>query len=189
MEVSDAELLELAADGDQDAWRGLTARYSGRLWAIARFCGLDREAADDVVQTCWLRLLDHLPLRDPNAVGGWLRTVAKNEAKRVATLQRRDVQPDNDSVFEKKTTADTPDQRVVADDDRVRLRRAFIKLDERCRRYLRYFFSSQPLSYREMSVELDRPVASLGPTRQRCLARLRTLFLAEGGTIGDPGGS
>jgi RNA polymerase sigma factor (sigma-70 family) len=89
---TDAQLLaELSTGGEaaRRAWTGLVHRYSGRLYAIARSFSVDEATAEDLVQTAWLRLLERsTQVRDPAAVGGWLATVVRNEARRRLTRRR-----------------------------------------------------------------------------------------------------
>ena len=68
----------------------------------------------------------------------------------------------------------------------TRLWQAFQDLPERCRRLLRVLSASPPPSYAEVAVALEMPIGSIGPTRARCLGRLRDL-LAERGVDGEAG--
>ena len=78
-----AELVRAAADGDQAAWHGLVDRYNGLVWSVARAHRLSTVDASDVVQTTWLRLVEHLGrLQDPERVGAWLATTARRECLR-----------------------------------------------------------------------------------------------------------
>ena len=93
------ELLRLAAAGDRAAWDALVERYEGLLWAIARSHRLDEASASDVVQTTWLRLVEHIDgLRNPDALAGWLATTARNECLRVLRHQSRQVPTEDDRM-------------------------------------------------------------------------------------------
>jgi hypothetical protein len=51
--------------------------------------------------------------------------------------------------------------------------RAFETLSSRCRALLRVIVGSPPPTYDELSAALGMPIGSIGPTRARCLERLR----------------
>ena len=55
----------------------------------------------------------------------------------------------------------------------MRVRRALEALDAPCRRLLLVLFGSESPGYAEASNLLDMPVGSIGPTRARCLEKLR----------------
>lgn len=79
-----ARIISCAAHGDQHAWDQLVERYSGLLWAVARAHRLTSADAADVVQTSWLRLVEHLAeIRNPDGIGAWLATTARRECLRL----------------------------------------------------------------------------------------------------------
>jgi RNA polymerase sigma factor (sigma-70 family) len=178
---SDADLVERVRAGDQQAWAELIARYGGRVWAVARSQGLDRDRASDVVQTVWLNLLHGIDnLREPGAIAAWLVTVARREAIRVDRVSKRVVLVDEDSFERRAAVTDEVDHGAIRSDDRVLIQRAVGHLGERCRELLRLLYSSDELSYTEIATTMQMPIGSVGPTRARCLDRLRTLATAEG---------
>jgi RNA polymerase sigma factor (sigma-70 family) len=178
---SDAELVERVRAGDQDGWRLLIDRYNGRVWAVARSQGLDRERASDVVQTVWLNLLHGVDkVRDPNAIAAWLVTVARREAIRIDRLSKRAVLVDDERFEREAAPGGEVDRGAIAGDDGALVRRSLGRLGERCQELLRLLYSTDELSYVEISSLLDMPVGSIGPTRARCLERLRTIATAEG---------
>lgn len=178
---SDAELVEGVRTGDETAWQQLVDRYSGRLWTVARSQGLDRERASDVIQTVWLNLLHGVDaLREPGAVGAWLVTVARREAIRVDRRSKRSVLVDDERMDLHPAQVDDVDRQAIIDHDSVLIRRAVRHLGERCQELLTLLYSSDELSYHEIAQLLEMPIGSIGPTRARCLDRLRVLALAEG---------
>ena len=71
-----AELVRAAGDGDQAAWNSIVERYVGLVWATVRAHRLNAVDGAEVVQTTWLRLVEHLDrtivnlfARAPLAVG------------------------------------------------------------------------------------------------------------------------
>lgn len=178
---SDAELVERVRVGDQQAWADLVARYGARVWTVARSQGLDRERASDVVQTVWLNLLHGVDnVREPGAIAAWLVTVARREAIRVDRMSKRVVLVDEASFERRAAVTDDLDHAAVSSDDSALVRRAVDRLGDRCRELLRLLYSSDELSYTEVAGALEMPIGSIGPTRARCLERLRTLATAEG---------
>jgi RNA polymerase sigma factor (sigma-70 family) len=178
--VSDVgQLVRAAADGDQAAWNGLVDRYNGLVWSVARSFRLPAPDASDVVQTTWLRLVEHLGrLQDPERVGAWLATTARRESLRALRHSARQIPTEAlpDAGGDARL-----DAAVLADERDRALWRAFGHLGERCRCLLRILVADPTPSYEEISDVLEMPIGSIGPTRQRCLAQLRTL--AEGAGV------
>ncbi|MGH3665742.1 MAG: RNA polymerase sigma factor [Egibacteraceae bacterium] len=169
------ELVRAAAGGDQPSWDVLVGRYSGLLWAVARGHRLSNADAADVVQTTWLRCVEHLGgLRDPERLGAWLATTARRECLRVLRQSGRAIPTDDDHTLDPLDPAEpTPEDRVVrADRDRL-LWAAVDALGDRCRLLLRVLMADPPPAYDEVGAALQMPIGSIGPTRARCLDRLR----------------
>jgi Sigma-70 region 2 len=82
-------LVTRAASGDQLAWDALVERYAPLIWSICRRYQLGDADADDVGQTVWLQLLDHLgELREPAVLAGWLATTTRRECSRARRAAR-----------------------------------------------------------------------------------------------------
>lgn len=170
-------LVKGAASGDQAAWDALVARYTNLLWSIARGYRLERTDAADVVQVAWLRLVEHLPrLRDPERVGAWLATTVRRECLQVVSRRKRDL-PVVDDVFDAVPDTSAPvDARLLADEQAATLWTAFEQISGRCQHLLRVLMADPPPSYVEVSEVMEMPVGSIGPTRARCLDRLRVIL-------------
>jgi RNA polymerase sigma factor (sigma-70 family) len=182
-------LVLAAVGGDQQAWQGLVERYSGLVWSIARAYGLNGADAADVSQTAWLRLVEHLEgIRDPEAVGAWLATTVRHECVRVLRRAGRVVPTGTDPELPSEDELPDVEERLVADQHRDVLWRAFARLPARCRALLRVLMADPPPAYAEAAAALGMPIGSLGPTRARCLARLRASPELVGIRL-DPGGS
>jgi RNA polymerase sigma factor (sigma-70 family) len=153
------------------------------LWHVARSEGLDEETSADVVQGAWLVLLASLDkIHTPVALTGWLITVTKREAWRINGARRTE-RIDEDVVARLPDPADRPDEWLVADETRRRLWRAVAQLSDRCQRLMRVVAFTHRPSYQEVSVALGIARGSIGPTRGRCLARLRALLTVDGSDI------
>jgi RNA polymerase sigma factor (sigma-70 family) len=185
MEV--AELVRLAASGERAAWESLVQRYEGLLWSVARSHRLDAASASDVVQTTWLKLLEHVEdLRNPDALGGWLATTARNECLRVLRHQARTIPTEDDRIPEDSVPSDLDAQLLTQERDAA-LWRAFATLSSRCQALLRMLAAAPAPSYDDVSAALDMPVGSIGPTRGRCLATLRRAIAGTRITSAPPG--
>lgn len=177
-----ASLLGRAARGDQFAWNELVAAHNSLLFAVARSFRLDQADANDVVQTTWLRLVEHLDrIEDPTRLVGWLVTTARREALRVLRRGSRERPATEDPVLDRADDDDPVDTAMLTDERDRALWTAFQQLPDKCRRLLRVAVY-EPRAYDEISELLGMPVGSIGPTRRRCLTQLKALL---GGTVVD----
>jgi RNA polymerase sigma factor (sigma-70 family) len=179
-----AQLVRAAAAGDQTAWNQLVERFNGLVWSVVRAHRLSGADASDAVQTTWLRLVENLDrLQDPERVGAWLATTARRECLRTLRLSTRAVPTETELLPDPGT--DTPlDAALLANERDRALWTAFGGLSERCQMLLRILVADPPPSYEEVGAVLDMPIGSIGPTRQRCLERLRGLAETAGVTGG-----
>jgi RNA polymerase sigma factor (sigma-70 family) len=176
-----ADMVRRAAGGDRGAWETIVEDFSGLLWSVCRGYRLDQADAAEVVQTTWLRLLENVSrLREPEHLGGWLVTTARREALRLLLLHGRELSTDDDTRFDRDPLATVVDPAAEAlrDDRDRRLWRAFGELPQRCRQLLRLLVVVAP-PYAEVAAAMDMPIGSIGPTRARCLERLRRLLLEQ----------
>lgn len=154
---------------------------SPTLWQVVRATGLDRASAEDVVQNTWLTLVDHAgDIENPMAVGGWLCTTARRDAWRTSAKVRRELATDDEVLSSGLPALDGPEDGVVLADEQARLRRALRRIDRRCQSLLRMLSAGPRPEYAEVSAALDMPIGSIGPTRSRCLTKLRDELVAEG---------
>jgi RNA polymerase sigma factor (sigma-70 family) len=185
-------LVQLAATGDQAAWAGLVQRFSGLIWSVARAHGLGNADAEEVFQTTWLRLTEHVGrLKEPDRVGAWLATTARHESLKTIRAGQRTFPTDDLDVLDQGDDA-TPEVLILASEEAAtaatRARQtwsAYQRLPIRCRELLRVLIATPPLPYVEIAAMFGIAVGSIGPTRARCLRQLRKL-LAEPGTTGEP---
>jgi len=162
-----------AAAGNEHAWAELVRRLDGVLRGVARRYRLASADVDDVVQTTWLRAVDHVGrLHDPGAIAGWLVVTTRREAMR--TLQRgvREVLTDDTSAIDDPDPSG-PDAHAIERERRAALRTAVERLEGRQRVLLTSMLSTPAPTYEQLSARLAMPVGSIGPTRDRALARLR----------------
>jgi RNA polymerase sigma factor (sigma-70 family) len=176
-----ARLVRGAAEGDRQAWERLVDQYARLIWSITADFKLIESDAADVAQTTWLRLFEHIDrIEYPDRVGSWLAATARNECLRSLAARKRVVLAHDDEVLT-GVVACSPevDERILADERDQVVRDALSRLPGRWQRLLELLMADPPASYADISSELDLPVGSIGPTRGRCLARLRVMLQAS----------
>jgi RNA polymerase sigma factor (sigma-70 family) len=170
------DLVASARDGDIQAWDALVERYAPLIWSICRKYRLGHADADDVGQNVWLHLVDHLgKIREPAALAGWLATTTRRECGRLV----RAAHGPHAAVyaFDAENMADegsdAAEQEVLAAERHAALREAFTHLPPECQRLVAMLTADPPVPYAEISARLAMPVGSIGPTRSRCLDKMR----------------
>lgn len=165
-------------DGDRQALHTLVDTVTPVLWHVTRSCGLSTQAAEDTVQTTWLRLVEHAErIEEPQAVLGWLCTTARREAWRVQRITRT-----TDPVAELEPDGETPHdpaQVAALRDESRRLWRHFLELTPKCQQILRVVCMGGAPDYASLAEAMGVPIGSIGPTRGRCLAALRRSLLDD----------
>jgi RNA polymerase sigma factor (sigma-70 family) len=162
-------------DGDSSKMSDLVRLLTPILWHTVRASRLDNATAEDVVQTVWLALVRGADtISEPLAVLQWMVVTAKREAWRVARTQAR-VQPEDmeGSPPSGPDSSHSVEDEVVRDDVQNRLWHHISQLPERCRALLRVIAFADRPDYADLAKALDMPQGSIGPTRGRCLAKLR----------------
>ena len=175
-----ADRLRRAQAGDHDALAEAVRELNPLLWHVARAQGLPAEDAADVVQTAWLELVKRLDqIHSHEALTAWLVTVTRREAWHVRSRLRRRGEEAADVIEDVPDAGpDVPD--ALADHERQRvLWRHLSRLSERCRTLLRIIAFVDRPDYAVVAEALDMPRGSIGPTRGRCLAKLREMLLAD----------
>ncbi len=168
----DQSLLQACRRGDAHAWQQVLERYERLVYSIPLNFGLRHYDADDVAQNTFTALLKSLDsIQDEARLGAWLATVARRQTWKLVERRRRESLDDHTGL----------DRLSTDDDARARVERlewlhqGLALMDERCRALLGslYFDESQP-AYTEVAEVFGIPVGSIGPTRARCLQKLRT---------------
>jgi RNA polymerase sigma factor (sigma-70 family) len=173
-------LLQEAQAGQRLALHRLVEELTPMVWNVARAQGLDRATSEDVVQTAWLALLQHLhEIRTPGALLGWLATVTKREAWRVQGVAARARPASDDGVLDPVDPAPLPADLVATRERGQLLWDAVNRLPGRCPELLRALAFTPRPDYAAVSEALGMPHGSIGPTRGRCLAKLRGELAAD----------
>ena len=184
------DLVTQARTGDKQAWDTLVERYAPLIWSI---CGRHQLGADaeDISQSVWLRLVGQLDkIRDPAALPGWLATTTRRECLRLLGATRRP--PADGYVVDVEAIPDeqarTAEEELLAAERNAALRAAFRDLPPGDQQLILLLIEDPPVPYAEISARLGIPVGSIGPTRRRCLDKLRrhpaiaALIDPDGGT-------
>ncbi len=169
-------LVTRARNGERQAWDALVERYAPLIWSICRRSRLEAADAEDAAQTVWLKLVDQLDkIRDPAALPGWLATTTRRECSRILRATRRHC--DAGYALAAGTIPDdhaqAAGQDLLAAERHAALREAFGQLPPGCQQLLALLIHDPALPYAEISARLGVPVGSIGPTRRRCLDKLR----------------
>jgi RNA polymerase sigma factor (sigma-70 family) len=172
-----ASAFERWGAGDAVALDELVRVMTPVLWHVVRAYRLPVEVAEDVVQTTWLALVrSRDSIEEPAAVGGWLTTTARREAWKVARASGRGIPVEDDELARRLPEEESPEAEVVRRDGDERLWDAVERLSERCQALLRIVAFEHRPDYSAIAANLGMPVGSIGPTRGRCLQKLRTLL-------------
>jgi len=170
-------LVRAAANGDQRAWDAIVSRYVALLWSIAFRHGLGESDAADVVQNTWLRLFEHIDdVREPARVGSWLATTAQRESLRIVAQRQRVVPSDDEAAFDGADRLQAPlDEALLSREQAAEARAAVETLPPQWRSLVEALTQDPPMSYERIVADLGVPIGSIGPTRGRCVRRLRAL--------------
>lgn len=188
-DATDDELLQGCRQGRADAWSSLVRRYQRLVYTVPRRAGLPDEAAADVFQTTFTRLLENLArIDDASRVRAWLVTTARRETLRQLELAQRTVSGDEPGADDGPTLLErVPDEGPLPEtllselQQHDRLRQAVERLEPRARQFVELLFLQEdPLPYSEIAARLGIAEGSIGPTRARVLAKLRALMQEPG---------
>jgi len=177
-----AEFFDAWRDGESRAMDDLVRLMTPVLWHVVRAYGLDRTLAEDVVQTTWIALVDHAAsIANAQGVAAWLCTSARREAWRAGRQATRERPVEDQVLAHGLPDHESPEHQVVLDDDAAMMRACLERLPERCQKLLRIVAAGPRPNYQEVASTLGMPVGSIGPTRGRCLDKLRHELTLVGG--------
>lgn len=185
-DLSDADLFEACREGHQAAWSTLVRRYQRLVFTIPRRAGLSQDQAADVLQGCFEKLYRQLDgIRDGGRIRAWLVTTARREtldllddARRVVDLAATDPDDDGGDPLDRLPDPDPLPEALLGQlQEQDRVRRALERLDPRSRQLLEMLYlEEEPVPYAEIAARLGIAEGSIGPTRARCLAKLRAVL-------------
>jgi RNA polymerase sigma factor (sigma-70 family) len=168
-----AGLARAAVAGDQRAWDALVRRLDPLVRGVVRAYRLNAADAEDVAQTTWLHACRHLPnLREPAAFPKWLTVTARREALRALQRGGREILLEEPLPAREEAPV-TIEEQVIEREQHDAVHAAVARLPQRQRSLLGAILRRPGVTYDELSGELDMPMGSIGPTRERALRRLR----------------
>jgi RNA polymerase sigma factor (sigma-70 family) len=170
------DLVARAKNGDKQAWDALVEHHAPLIWSICRRHRLGGADIEDVGQNVWLQLVNHLEtIRDPATLRWWLATTTHRECVRVLRAERVPTAAGNaqDAETIPDDQAQMAEQQLLTAERDAALREAFRHLPACCQQLITLLIQDPPMPYTTISARLDIPVGSIGPTRSRCLDRLR----------------
>ena len=174
------DVFERYRRGEAAAMGELVSMLTPILWHTVRAQRLDRESTEDVLQTTWLALVAHADsITDARAVLQWMLVAAKREAWRVLRNQNRQTPAEIEEDAIATPEHQLPENLALLGADQQVLWTHFASLPERCRELLRVIAFSDRPDYAELARALRMPIGSIGPTRGRCLAKLRAGLTAD----------
>ena len=177
----DPELVGLCLSGDARAWETLIQRYRRLIYSIPVKFNFSSADASDVFQAVCLKLIEHLhDLKDETKVSAWLITTTTRQCIHVRAQRLRESSGDDE--FEEPPAAGINVEDVqIQTQEQQAIRDAVEEMPDRCRKLLEllYFDMKNP-SYEEIGRQMSMPVPSIGPTRARCLEKLRTILRRKG---------
>jgi RNA polymerase sigma factor (sigma-70 family) len=189
----DARLVERCLAGDRRAWDALVTRHQRLVYSVARAWRLSDEDLGDVFQEVFAALVRGLPrLRDPKSLVRWLSSTTDRLARTRALRQRREqaLAVQDETVFDRLPDDSEPvGADLEAAERQATVRLALAGVPERCRRLILALYYEDPTpAYADLADRLGVPIGSLGPTRARCMEKLRELLAepADGTGITDP---
>ena len=171
-----ATLITQAKRGQEEAWERLVTIYGPLVRSVVRRFKVSGPDADDIVQTAWLRIFEHIgELREPRALPGWIATIVRRECIRTVTRAARTVFVDSLAMAEMPSQGhyDVPETSILLVERRNALRAGIAELPDRQRDLVLLLAADPQPSYGEIGARLGMPVGSIGPTRARALERLR----------------
>ena len=168
--LSDVQLVQACMEGDETAWALLIRRYQRLIYSVSgAICRKPEDAADVFQQVCleWYRVLGQL--RDVQSLPAWLITITRRLAYRNLSASRNTELSDQfDGLIERRIRNIELEHTIET---------LMERMPDRCRRLLTllYLDVEEP-SYIEVAQAMNMPVSSVGPTRARCLSKLRKLL-------------
>jgi RNA polymerase sigma factor (sigma-70 family) len=187
-----ATLVDEARGGSQPAWDQLVDRFLPLVTSLVRRHRVTGADADDVNQTVWLRLVEHLDrIEDPRALPGWIAAVTRHECLRVQQLRGRSIptDPQETATFDRPDRSPDLLEELHAAERRAALADGLRELPAQRRELLVLLTEDPPLTYAEISARCGIPVGSIGPTRARALQQLRRTRAVRRLTSPHPDGS
>ena len=178
---NDPELVSMCLNGDARAWEALIMRYRRLIFSVPVRFGFAPADASDVFQGVCIKLLEHLhQVKDERKISAWLITTTTRQCIHLKALKNRESGTD-DAFEDPADPMDNLEELQIIGERQQAIRDSVDELPQRCRSLIQMlYFDSRSFSYDEIGQSLEMPVASIGPTRARCLDKLKTILRRRG---------
>jgi len=174
-------LVKECREGDPDAWAALVDRFQALVYSIPIKHGLGADDAADVFQTTFQTLHANLnQIRNDATLAKWLAVTAARESLKVLRIKRRTVDSDDFSLEQVVANEDSnAESSAIESWQAVAVREAVDKMTGRCKELVALLYFEE-LAYDEITARMGIPIGAIGPTRARCLDKLRKLLENQG---------
>lgn len=177
-------LLRRCREGDHVAWKRLVDRFQGLVYSIAKRTGLSTDDCADVFQSTFVALHKNLDrLEEPAALPKWIAVTASRESLRLKRVNSRATTKTSEHQTLDELVADEEDladQAAIQALESELLHQSVSELAEKCRELLSLLYFADDVSYQEVSEKTGLAMGSIGPTRARCIEKLRTIVARKG---------
>jgi len=173
----DEDLISQCIAGEQAAWEVLISRYENLIFSTALRTGLAQYEAEEVFQNvCLIWLKELKNLKKAESLGAWLVTTTRRECWALWRREKDNLEELNEEI----SSEELPEELASHVEDARKVLSAFKQLGEPCHQLLwRLYFSEERSSYAEIAEELNIPANSVGPTRSRCLEKLKAILTSK----------
>lgn len=178
----DEVLVQKCLKGSEEAWSALIDKYKNLIFSIPIKYGFSSDEATDIFQAVCLALLSELPmLREPRALAAWLIQTTRHKCFRWKNRHESQLENELSQATMAEKQSKRPDDEFRELEREQLLRDSVSELPAGCKRLVELlFFPPKPPSYDEIAIVLGVPKGSIGPTRLRCLGKLRQLLEDKG---------
>jgi len=155
------ELVLQAQDGDREAFGELFERFERHVYAIALRRLGDHGEAQEQVQEVFIQAMQKISqLRQPEAFGGWLRSITHRMAINRAVRRSPTVVTEPDTLEATVKTMTTPEDVALAKERDFQVREGLDRLRTMDRETLEAFYL-QGHSLLEMSDQFEAPLGTI----------------------------
>jgi RNA polymerase sigma factor (sigma-70 family) len=178
MMSSDENLLAACRNGDESAWETLLDRYERLVYSIPLNYGLSQADAADIAQITFTYFIESIStLRDDSNLAAWLGTVARRHSWRMIEKRKREMVGLESDLTENAPQFREGPKEIEQWEQLAWINHGLSYLTERCRRLLLLLYlDPEELGYEEIAQRMNMAVGSIGPTRARCLEKLRAIL-------------
>src|SRR5262245_58275463 len=185
---STEDLLRACLLGDNTAWRLFLERYGNLIYSCSVKMGVSRSDAEEVFQRSVLAILRKLEtLRDPERIIPWITEIVRRQTLYFLRSRVREIPYGGNGPLESADPAPLAGEALQSLEASQLIREVLVEMDPRCRKLLQTLYMTDPVpAYKEIADNLGMPIGSVGPTRIRCLKRLRRALVARGYSDNEP---